>query len=92
MTEIDAEALDRMQRTLQGVLADLRYLEGRPPSEVREVLRGAVAEAGLPDQSESWVRDCSAELSAGRVVVIGPKEIPEEVQHLEPDPDQHASG
>ncbi|WP_299036697.1 hypothetical protein [uncultured Pseudokineococcus sp.] len=92
MTESDARALDEMQTRLQRVLSELRRLQGRPPAEVRERLSQAIAAEGLPEQPPSWVRDSAAELSAGRLVVIGPRQIPEEAEHLEPDPDQHAAG
>jgi len=92
MTENDARALDDMQNRLQHVLGELRVLQGRPPAEVRERLAAAIAAQGLPDQPFSWVRDSAAELSAGRLVVIGPRQIPEEAEHLEPDPNQHAAG
>ncbi|MEJ5944554.1 hypothetical protein WDZ17_04500 [Pseudokineococcus basanitobsidens] len=91
MTESDPEGLDQVQRRLQDVIGSLRHLQGERPSTVREQLERGIAEAGLPEQPGSWLRDCAAEIAAGRVVVIGPKEIPEEVEHLEPDPEQHAT-
>ncbi|WP_298803232.1 hypothetical protein [uncultured Pseudokineococcus sp.] len=92
MTESDPQGLDHMQTRLQHVLGELRRLQGTPPAEIREQLVAAIAAEGLPDQPPSWLRDASAELSAGRLVVIGPRQIPEEAEHLEPDPDQHAAG
>jgi len=92
MTESDARTLDDMQTRLQHVLGEMRRFQGTPPAEVRELLAQAIAAEGLPDQPYSWVRDSAAEISAGRLVVIGPRQIPEEAQHLEPDPNQHAAG
>lgn len=92
MTESDPRELDDMQSRLQHLVGEMRRLQGTPPAEVRELLARAIAEAGLPDQPYSWVRDSAAEISAGRLVVVDTRQIPEEAQHLEPDPGQHASG
>jgi hypothetical protein len=92
MTETDPSTHEDRQHVLQQVLLSLKHLQGTPPSEVQPQLERALAEAGLPDQPAPWLRDTSAELSAGRLIVVSPREIPDEVEHLEPDPEQHAAG
>jgi predicted subunit of tRNA(5-methylaminomethyl-2-thiouridylate) methyltransferase len=43
---------------------------GEDPDVTRAALAQAIADAGLPEQPEKWVRDTATEVSAGRQIVV----------------------
>jgi predicted subunit of tRNA(5-methylaminomethyl-2-thiouridylate) methyltransferase len=59
------------QVTIQEIVDRLASTHrGEDPDVTRAALAQAIAEAGLPEQPEKWVRDTATEVSAGRQMVI----------------------
>ena len=59
------------QVTIQEIVDRLASTHrGEDPDVVRAALAQAIADAGLPEQPEKWVRDTATEIAAGRQVVI----------------------
>jgi predicted subunit of tRNA(5-methylaminomethyl-2-thiouridylate) methyltransferase len=59
------------QVTIQEIVDGLAVTHrGEDPDAVRAALARAIADAGLPEQPEKFVRDTATEISAGRQVVI----------------------
>ncbi len=59
------------QVTIQEIVDRLASTHsGEDPDVVRSALAQAVADAGLPEQPEKWVRDTATEVAAGRQMVI----------------------
>jgi hypothetical protein len=59
------------QVTIQEIVDQLASTHaGEDPDVVRAALARSIADAGLPEQPEKWVRDTATEVSAGRQVVI----------------------
>jgi predicted subunit of tRNA(5-methylaminomethyl-2-thiouridylate) methyltransferase len=59
------------QVTIQDIVDRLAATHrGEDPDVARAALAQAIADAGLPEQPEKWVRDTAAEVVAGRQIVI----------------------
>ena len=59
------------QVTIQDIVDRLAATHrGEDPDATRAALAQAIADAGLPEQPEKWVRDTATEVAAGRQVVI----------------------
>ena len=59
------------QVTIQDIVDRLAATgRGEDPDAIRAALAQAIADAGLPEQPEKWVRDTATEVVAGRQVVI----------------------
>ena len=59
------------QVTIQEIVDRLAATDrGEDPDVIRAALAQAIADAGLPEQPEKWVRDTATEVVAGRQVVI----------------------
>lgn len=93
MTESDAAGLASLQHRLQmAVVATTKTHRGAGLQEAMAGLQRALETAYLPDQPLPWMRAAASEISSGRLLVINAREIPPELEQLEPDPDQHAAG
>lgn len=93
MTETHPESLLDLQHRLQGVVtATTATHRGARPVDVVAALQRALVAAHLPDQPPSWMRASASEISAGRRVVLGTAEAPEDLDRAAPDPDVHAAG
>ncbi len=64
---VQHEAQVTIQDIVDGLAATHR---GEDPDVARAALAQAIADAGLPEQPEKWVRDTATEVVAGRQVVI----------------------
>jgi ABC-type glutathione transport system ATPase component len=70
-TDPDPGAQHEAQVTIQEIIDRLATTHrGEDPDAIRAALAQAIADAGLPEQPEKFVRDTAAELSAGRQVII----------------------
>ena len=59
------------QVTIQEIVDRLAATQrGEDPDAIRAALAQAIADAGLPEQPEKWVRDTATEVVAGRQVII----------------------
>ena len=59
------------QVTIQEIVDRLAATHrGEDPDVIRGALAQAIADAGLPEQPEKFVRDTAAEISAGRQMVV----------------------
>jgi len=93
MTETAPESLASLQHRLQEVVnATTATHRGARHGEAMDALERALVVAHLPDQPAPWMRASASEISSGRLVVLSTREIPDEVEGLEPDPEQHAAG
>jgi hypothetical protein len=74
--EPDPAGQQDRQALLHGIVAELsRDLGGgADPEAVRVRLVEAVEAAGLPPQPQKWVDDTSAEVAAGRAVIVDRRE------------------
>lgn len=63
-----------------------------PRRQAGELLAQALADAGIPDQPAPWMRTAAAEIAVGRLLVLNKFQIPEHLEHAEPDPETHAAG
>jgi len=73
MTPKDPDPLvqHEAQVTIQDIVDRLAATHrGEDPDVARDALAQAIADAGLPEQPEKWVRDTATEVVAGRQVVI----------------------
>lgn len=93
MTESSPEGLASLQHRLQVVLTGMRTShQGAPFQTTLDALQQALVAADLPDQPWPWMQAAASQISAGQLVVLNAHEIPEELEHLEPDPNTHAAG
>ncbi|WP_299038623.1 hypothetical protein [uncultured Pseudokineococcus sp.] len=93
MTESAPESLASLQHRLQLVVnATTATHRGARHGEAMEALQRALVAADLPDQPAPWMRSSASEICAGRLVVLNNYEIPDELEQVEPDPEQHAAG
>jgi len=68
------EHLDR-QALLQAIVDRLTAEhEGQSPQHVRELLEGEMRAAGLELGAEKWPGDAAVEISAGRILVVDPRQ------------------
>lgn len=79
----------RIQRAVTSVMVSGF---GLPRQQVGELLARALADAGIPDQPAPWMRTAAAEIAVGRLLVLNKAQIPEHLEHAEPDPETHAAG
>lgn len=93
MTETAPEGLVSLQHRLQEVLTRMRTTHsGAPFATTLQALQQALVTANLPDQPTPWMRAAASQICAGHLVVLNTHELPERLEHLEPDPNTHAAG
>lgn len=93
MSQTTPAALAGLQHRLQEVLAQMRATHaGAPYAGTYSALQEAIAAAHLPDQPAPWMRAAVSQVCAGQLVVLNAHELPDELEHLEPDPNTHAAG
>ena len=69
--DLDPLVQHEAQVTIQDIVDRLAATHrGEDPDVLRAALAQAIADAGLPEQPEKWVRDTATEVAAGRKIVI----------------------
>jgi len=70
MTDLNPHVQQQAQATIQEIVDRLSQTHrGEDPDAIRAALTRAMADAGIPEQPEKWMKDTADEIPPGRTLV-----------------------
>ena len=71
MTDLNPHVQQQAQAAIQEIVEGLSQTHrGEDPDAVHAALTRAMADAGIPEQPEKWMKDTADEIASGRTLVV----------------------